>query len=75
MHNFGEKEKEFNLPVWQSPKYLASKKKAIEMIESGKYGLEDSDFLDDVYRKLRMEYQMEDEPKCEIVKAFRKYGY
>lgn len=43
-HNFGEKEKEFNLPVWPSPKYLASKKKAIEMIESGKYGLEDSDF-------------------------------
>ncbi len=34
-----------------------------------------SDFLDDVYRKLRMEYQMEDEPKCEIIKAFRKYGY
>lgn len=44
MHNFGEKETEMGLPVWQSPKYLASKEKAIEMIESGKYGLEDSDF-------------------------------
>jgi hypothetical protein len=32
------------LPVWQSPKYLEAKKKAIEIIESNKYGVDDSDF-------------------------------
>jgi len=51
-HNFGEQEvekvkdgkewKEFE--VWQSPKYQESKQKAIEMIDSEKYGLTDGDF-------------------------------
>jgi hypothetical protein len=49
-YDFGEKTKEYdastnkNVEVWQSPKYLESKKKVIEMIESEKYGLEESDF-------------------------------
>ena len=49
-YNFGEKEKEFDsqlgkeIPVWQSPKYITSKEKAIEMIESEKYNLNESDF-------------------------------
>jgi|LGOV01.1.fsa_nt_gb hypothetical protein len=33
-----------NIPVWQSPKYKESKKKAIEILESKKYGLAESDF-------------------------------
>lgn len=47
---FGEEKEEYdkasggNIPVWQSPKYVESKKKAIEMIDSGKYGLTDADF-------------------------------
>jgi len=32
------------IPVWQSPKYLESRKKAKEIIDSGKYDLEESDF-------------------------------
>lgn len=47
-HNFGEKKTEnvkgVELPVWQTPKYAQSRDKAIEMIESGKYGLTDGDF-------------------------------
>lgn len=47
-HNFGENKTEkvngVDLPVWQTPKYELSKNKAIEMIESGKYGLADGDF-------------------------------
>lgn len=49
-HNFGEKQNEYHakmgkeLPVWKSPKYEEAKKKAIEIIESGKYGINDSDF-------------------------------
>lgn len=49
-YNFGEKEKEYDstlkkeIPVWQSPKYITSKEKAIEMIESGLYNLSESDF-------------------------------
>lgn len=49
-HNFGENQEEFSsrqgkkISVWKSPKYEAAKKKAIEMIESEKYGLEDGDF-------------------------------
>lgn len=43
-YNFGEKEEEQELEVWQSPKYKESKKKAIEMIESGKYDLSEADF-------------------------------
>lgn len=31
-------------PVWQTPKYEQSKKKAIEIIEKGNYGLVESDF-------------------------------
>ena len=47
---FNEKEKEYSakqgaeIPVWKSPKYEESKKKAIEMIDSGKYDLTDGDF-------------------------------
>lgn len=49
-YNFNEKTEEWdsqskeNLQVWQSPKYLESKKKVIEMISSGKYNLSESDF-------------------------------
>lgn len=47
-HNFGEKKKEKisgnEVDVIQTEKYLSSKKKAIEMIESGKYNLTDADF-------------------------------
>jgi len=56
-YNFGEKIEEYNpkadngkggkgasVPVWQSPKYIESKKKAVELIESEKYGLQTSDF-------------------------------
>ena len=44
IHNFGEKTTENNLPVIQSAKYQQSKAKAIELIESGKYGIGDGDF-------------------------------
>lgn len=48
MHNFGEKKTEnikgVECPVWETPKYKLSRDKAIEMIESGKYGLADGDF-------------------------------
>lgn len=49
-YNFDEKTEEYHaaqrkkLPVWQSPKYKSSKEKAIELIESKKYGLDESDF-------------------------------
>lgn len=43
-HNFGEKEQEMGMEVWQSPKFIESRAKAIELIETGKYGLKDSDF-------------------------------
>ena len=43
-YNFNEKAEEMGLPVWQSPKYLESKKKAIEMIESKLYDLSEADF-------------------------------
>lgn len=48
--DFNEHEEEYDiktgemLPVWQTPKYIESKKKAIEMIESEKYGLSEADF-------------------------------
>ena len=41
---FGEKKTEQGLPVWQSPKYEESKAKAIETINSQKYGLTEGDF-------------------------------
>ena len=53
-YNFNEnKEEEFydneekkvvKLPVWQSPKYIESKQKAIEILEAGIYGVKESDF-------------------------------
>lgn len=47
-YTFGEKKEEYvdgkNLPVWKSPKYEQSKKKAIEIIDSNKYGLSEGDF-------------------------------
>lgn len=47
-HDFGEKKTESvkgkELPVWITPKYETSRAKAIEMIESNKYGLTDGDF-------------------------------
>lgn len=53
-YNFGEKTKEKarnpqtreweELEVWQSPKYLSSKKKAIELIEKGNFSLDEADF-------------------------------
>lgn len=52
--NFGEKKTEKvknkqtnqweNMEVWQTPKYLTSKEKAIELIEKGDYGLSEGDF-------------------------------
>ena len=52
IYNFGEKVKENyktkegwqELEVWQTPKYLTSRAKAIELIESEKYGLNEADF-------------------------------
>lgn len=48
MYNFGEKDTEYykgkNLEVWKSPKYEASKKKIIEILDSKKYNLDESDF-------------------------------
>ena len=51
IHNFNEKTEEYsardgkNIPVWQSPKFIETKKKVIEMIDSGKFvGLNDSHF-------------------------------
>ncbi len=45
---FGEKVKEYmqgqELPVWKMPKYEQAKEKAIELINSGKYGLVEADF-------------------------------
>lgn len=45
---FGEKAKEYmeghELPVWKMPKYEQAKEKAIELINSGKYGLVEADF-------------------------------
>ncbi len=47
---FNEKTEEFskkqnkNIPVWQSPKYIEARAKAIELIESKKYGLSEGDF-------------------------------
>lgn len=53
-YNFGEKKSEKwknsktyqweDLEVWQTPKYIQSKKKAIELIEDGKYFLDEGDF-------------------------------
>ena len=39
-----EHTKDGDKPVWQSPKYIAAKEKAIEAINSGKYGLTEADF-------------------------------
>jgi len=50
VYNFGEKEEEYHsgqgkkLPVWPSPKFVQSRVKAIELIEDGKYGLDEGDF-------------------------------
>lgn len=47
---FNEKDKEFSsrqgkdIPVWQSPKYVEARNKAIELIDSKKYGLTEADF-------------------------------
>lgn len=49
-HSFGEKQKEYSakdgkeLPVWVTPKYEVARQKAIEIIDSGKYGVTDADF-------------------------------
>ena len=47
---FGEKKKEYStkqkqeIEVWQSPKYIEAKTKALELIESKKYELTEADF-------------------------------
>jgi hypothetical protein len=49
---FGEKKTEYakidgagkDLPVYQTPKYLDARKKAIEIIEGGKHGVTEADF-------------------------------
>lgn len=43
-HYFGENKEEMGLPVWQSPKYKTAREFAVNVIDSGKYNLEDSDF-------------------------------
>lgn len=49
-YDFGEKTQECSnkkgddIPVWQSPKYKESKAKAVEILDSGKYGVKPSDF-------------------------------
>lgn len=49
-YNFKEQNEEFSakhgkkLPVWKTSNYEAAKQKAIEIIESGKYGVKESDF-------------------------------
>lgn len=49
-HDFGEKQTEYypktgeQVPVIQSAKYRMARKKAEEIIDSGKYGVEDGDF-------------------------------
>lgn len=62
--NFGEKKMEYSpkhgneVPVWQSPKYEESKAKAIEIIKSGKYSVQESDFwiLMNVTKSEKMAY-------------------
>lgn len=50
MRKFGEKTKEYSrkagqeVRVWQTPKYEESKQKANELLDSGVYGLSESDF-------------------------------
>lgn len=47
---FNEKSTEYSnkqgkeIPVWQSPKYIEARDKAIELINSGKYDLKEGDF-------------------------------
>lgn len=63
-YNFGEKTKEYSpkhgkdLPVWKSPKYEEAKAKAIEIIDSKKYGVLPSDFwiLMNVTKNEKMSY-------------------
>lgn len=49
-YSFGEQTEEYHaklgkkIPVWQNPKYKEAKRKAIEIIESGKYNVLESDF-------------------------------
>lgn len=49
-NRFNEKATEWStkqgkeIPVWQTPKYIESRNKAVEMIDSKKFGLENSDF-------------------------------
>ena len=47
---FNEQKEEYStksgqtLPVWQSPKYIQAKKRAVELIEKKEYGLTEADF-------------------------------
>jgi hypothetical protein len=62
--NFGEKTTEFSpkhgkeIPVWKSPKYMESRTKAEEIINSGKFGVKESDFwiLMNVTKSEKMAY-------------------
>lgn len=62
--NFGEKTTEFSpkhgkeIPVWKSPKYMESRTKAEEIINSGKYGVKETDFwiLMNVTKSEKMAY-------------------
>lgn len=64
MINFGEKQNEYSpkhgkeIPVWQSPKYVESRAKAEEIINSQKYGVLASDFwiLMNVTKSEKMAY-------------------
>lgn len=50
MYQFGEKQTEWNaktgqeMPVWQTPKYLEAKMKAVQIIESRKFDITEGDF-------------------------------
>lgn len=49
-YSFGEKKAEYSqkqgkeIPVWISPKFEESRRKAVEILDSGKYGLSPADF-------------------------------
>ena len=63
-YSFGENTKEYSakhgreLPVWRSPKYEEARAKAVEILDSGKYGLKPSDFwiLMNVTKSEKMAY-------------------
>ena len=75
-YTFNEQEEEYDsevkdmLPVWQSSKYQQSKKKVVEMLDSGKYkGLDETDSYGNVHALVGKVSFTEDQLK-ENIKAF-----